>query len=65
MRHSANRSTEGTDLAGDMVSNINFLIIEQHAIDGLDGTLCGFCSLVMDETVSPRATVFIGGHFTR
>lgn len=50
-----------TDLARDVMANINLLVVEQHAIDRLDGVIGGFSSFIMDETITLGAAMFIGG----
>jgi hypothetical protein len=52
-------------LTGDVKSDIDFPIVEQHTVDCLDGVLSGFGSLVMNKTVSFGGTMFIGGNFAR
>ena len=48
-----------------MVTDINFLVVQQHAIDSLNCSVCGFSSLVMDEAEATRVTVLIGCNFAR
>lgn len=46
-----------------MMTDIHFLIIEEHAIDGFDGTLSGLSSFIMDEAISLGAALFVGDNF--
>jgi hypothetical protein len=50
-----------TLLAGDVVADVDLFVIEQHAVDGLDGVVSSLASLVMDEAVSFGAAMLIGG----
>lgn len=50
-------------LARDVVADIDLLVVEKHAIDGLDGAVGCLSCLVVHETVTLGATVFISGHF--
>ena len=43
------------------MADINLLVVEQHAIDSLDGSLGSLSGLVVDETVTLRTAMFIGG----
>ena len=52
-------------LAGDVVAHIDLLIVEQHAIDGLDGDVGSFRGLVVDETIALGATLLVSGNLTR
>jgi hypothetical protein len=54
-----------TDLTRDMVADIDFLVVQKHAIDGLDSAFSSFCGFVVDKTVALGATVFIGGNLAR
>jgi len=46
-------------------SDIHFLVIEQHAIDGLDSIISGLASLVVDETIALGAAMLVGRDFAR
>jgi hypothetical protein len=48
-----------------VVSNVDLLVVEEHAIDGLDSALCGLCGFIVDEAVSLGAAVFIHGDLAR
>ena len=48
-----------------MVADINLLVVEQHAVDSLDGGLGSFCGLVVDETISLGSALFIGRNLAR
>lgn len=48
-----------------MVPDVNLLIVEKHAIDSLDSRLGGLSSLIVDISVTARATLLIGGDFAR
>lgn len=46
-------------LLGDMVADVNLLLVQQHAIDVLDGLRSGLVSLVVHETVSLGVSVLV------
>jgi len=52
-------------LFADVVSYVDFFVVEQHAVDGLDGGVGGFGRLVVDEPVTPGTTVLVGGDLAR
>ena len=52
-------------LFADVVSYVDLFVVEQHAVDGLDGGVGGFGRLVMDEPVAPGTTVLVGGDLAR
>ena len=52
-------------LAGDVVAHIDLLVVQEHAIDGLNGGLGGFGGLVVDETVTLRAALLVRGDLAR
>lgn len=54
-----------TNLARDVVPDVNLLVVEKHAVDSLDSRLGGLSSLIVDITVTARATLLIGGDFAR
>lgn len=54
-----------TDLARDVVANVNLFVVEQHAINRLDGVVGCFSSFIMDETIALGATVFVGSDLAR
>jgi len=45
------------------MADIDLLVIEKHAVDSLDGTICGFSSLVVDEAVTLGAAMLVRGNF--
>ena len=47
------------------MADVDLLVVEQHTVDGLDGSLGSLSSLVVDETVTLRAAVLIGGDLAR
>ena len=54
-----------TCLAGDVVADIHLLVVEQHAVDGLDSSLSSFSGFVVNETITLRAAVFISSNLAR
>jgi hypothetical protein len=48
-------------LLADVVTDKHLLVVQQHAVDGLDGSISGFTGLVVDETVTTRVAVLING----
>ena len=48
-----------------MRSDIDFLVVEQHAIDRLDSVFGSLGSLVMDEPVTFRKPVLVRSDFAR
>jgi len=52
---------DGVNLLGDVVTNEDFLVVEEHAIDRLDGVLSSLGGFVVDETVTPGAALLIDG----
>ncbi len=53
-----------TLLAGDVVTDVDLLVVQKHAVDVLDGSLGSLGGLVVDETVAERASV-VGGDLAR
>ncbi len=43
----------------------DLLIVQQHAIDSLDSSVCGLGSLIVDVTVTTRSAVLIVDHLAR
>ena len=41
------------------MSNVNFLVVQQHAIDGLDGRLCSLGGVIVDETITLGASALV------
>jgi hypothetical protein len=54
-----------TLLARDVMTNKNLLIIQQHAIDGLDRIFGSLSSLVVNESVDSGPVVFVSSNFSR
>lgn len=52
-----------TNLARNVVTNIDLLIVQQHAIDGLDRVFGSLGSFIVDKTIAFRAAVLIGSDF--
>jgi hypothetical protein len=50
-------------LLGDMVSDIDLSVVQQHAIDGLDGTVSSLGSVVMDKAVAFGTSAVVRGDF--
>jgi hypothetical protein len=48
-----------------MMTNINLLIVQEHAVDGLNSAVGSFRCLVVNKAVSLRATLLISGDFAR
>lgn len=47
------------------MADVDLLIVQQHSVDGLDGSLGGLSGLVVNETVALGTTVLIGSDFAR
>lgn len=54
-----------TLLARDVMTNKNLLIIQQHAIDGLDRIFGSLGSLVVNESVDSGLVMFVSSNFSR
>jgi hypothetical protein len=54
-----------TLLARDVMTNKNLLIIQQHAIDGLDRIFSSLGGLVVNESVASGPVVFVRGDLAR
>jgi hypothetical protein len=52
-----------TNLARNVVTNVDLLVVEQHSIDGLDSIFSGLCGFVVDETIALGSAVLIGSDF--
>ena len=48
-----------------MRADVHLLVVEQHAIDGLDGVLGCLGSLVVDEAVAFGVAVLVGSDLAR
>ena len=51
-----------TDLLGDVVADVDLLVVQKHAVDSLDGGIGSLGGLVVDETVALGTTLLIGGN---
>lgn len=47
------------------MSDVDLLVVQQHAVDGLDSTVGGLGSLVVDKSIALGATMLVGGDFAR
>lgn len=54
-----------TDLLGDVVTDIDLLVVQKHAVDSLDGSLSSLCGLVVNETVALGAALLVSGNLAR
>jgi hypothetical protein len=52
-------------LARDVMSDINFLIVEKHAVDSLDGTISSLSGLIMNEAIALGASMFVSSDLAR
>jgi len=52
-----------TCLAGDMVADVDLLVVEQHAVDGLDSVVGSLAGFVVHEAVALGVALLIGGDF--
>ncbi len=43
-----------------MVADVDLLVVEQHAVDGLDGTLGSLSSFVVDEAIALGSALIVG-----
>ncbi len=43
------------------MADVDLLVVQQHAVDSLDGGLGGLGSLIVDETVALGTAVLVGG----
>jgi hypothetical protein len=48
-------------LLGDVVADKDLLLVQEHTVDALDGSVGSLCSLVVDETVSLGVAVLVLG----
>ena len=48
-----------------MVADIDLLVVQQHAVDRLDGGVSGIGSFVVNETVALGTAMLIGGDLAR
>jgi hypothetical protein len=56
------RGNKLANLTRNVVSNIDLLVVQKHAVHSLNGVVGSFVCLVMNETVSLGATMFICGY---
>lgn len=49
------------NLLGDMVTNEDLLVVEEHAIDRLDGVLGSLSGFIVDEAVTLGVALLIDG----
>ena len=54
-----------TRLAGDVVTDIDLLVVQEHTVDSLDRRLSGLRGLIMDETVALGVAVLVGSDLAR
>lgn len=59
------QSLSTTNLAGDVVADVDLLVVEQHAVNSFDSIISSLGSLVMDESVALGAALIIGGDLAR
>lgn len=59
------RIRAATNLAGDVVAYVDLLVVQQHAIDSLNGSLSGLSGLIVHEAVAFGTTVLVGGDLAR
>ena len=54
-----------TDLARDMVANVNFFVVQQHTIYSFDGVIGSLSSLVVNKPISLGAALLISSDLAR
>jgi hypothetical protein len=54
-----------TNLLGDVVADVHLLVVQQHAVDSLNGSLGGLAGLIVHEAVTTRAALLVGGDLAR
>ena len=47
------------------MADVDLLVVEQHAVDSLDGSLGGLSGLVVNETVALGTAMLVGGDLAR
>lgn len=47
------------------MSDKDLSVVEEHAVDGLDGSISGLGSLVVDESVTSRGSGVVDGDLAR
>ena len=52
-------------LARDVVADVDLFVVQQHAINTLDGSLSRIGGFVMNETIALRATMLVSGNLAR
>lgn len=50
---------------GDVDTDEDDLVVEQHAVDASNRSLCCLSSVIVDKTVSERVALRVGGDFAR
>lgn len=46
-----------------MVPDIDLPVVQQHAVDSLNGSVSGLSGIVVNETVALGTTTFVGPNF--
>jgi len=59
------RNNTHTYLARDMEADVDLFVIKQHTVDSLYGVVSSLRSLVMDEAISLRASMFVCSDLAR
>ena len=54
-----------TDLARDMVTNVNFFVVQQHTVYGFDGSLSSLSGLIVNKSISLGAALLISSNLAR
>ena len=54
-----------TDLLGDVVADVNLLVVQKHTVDSLDSGIGGLGGLVVNEAVALGAALLIGCDLAR
>ena len=60
--HTFLTSDRKSDLLRDVVADVHLLVVQKHAVDGLDGSLGSLSGLVVDESVSLGAAMLVGSN---
>ena len=47
------------------MADVDLLVVQQHAVDSLDGSLGGLSGLVVNETVALGPAMLVGGDLAR
>jgi len=51
-------------LLGNVVADVNLLLVQQHAVDALDGVAGGLSSLVVNESIASGGAMFVLSNLT-